>query len=197
MLLVGFVSCTSPDAKQKLGIPIVGAETQVVLESLIQHDSLALSSSGSSGRPILSQLAPLGLIVQAPVDTGFLHTTIRLDSVTLRSLLRLKYLDGFFFTSQDSLALIQQAQQQQMARFDTTRLAPSDWLSPQALERQKKQQEERPYYRFSQPLFSSDSSRAYLLFDYHCIGCGGGVAYLVERKDGVWQPVGWRRRWIN
>ncbi|GAB3244743.1 hypothetical protein GCM10027346_42660 [Hymenobacter seoulensis] len=164
-----------------------------LIEALIRHDSLALSLPGGRGQPIMNYVVPLRLLVQVNPQTY----SPGHETVILRSLLHLKYAGGVFFTQQDSLTLVQQAQQQQEARLDTTRLTPGDWLNPQVFKRLEKQMMEPAYYRFSQPLFSRDSSRAYILLNNFCVFCGGGIAILAERKNGRWQPVDKRIRWKN
>ena len=54
------------------------------------------------------------------------------------------------------------------------------------------------FIRISTPLMSKNGNKMLLDIDYHCGGlCGGGMTYLLEKKNGKWKIIFSRNNWIS
>lgn len=178
-------------------MPVADDATMALLYSIISYDSIALSSKGVYSRPIVSHLRPVHLKTKY-IKAGEIPPDPQTFYVSIFHLLRMKHEDGTFFKQEDSLFLIQQQRQQRTSLLDTTLFVPGDLFAFTDNEKKTWPVGYPDFYRFSLPLFSKDSLRAYIQRDHNCEGgCGGGSAYWLEKKDGVWQRIYLTRRWFN
>ncbi|RSK23803.1 hypothetical protein [Hymenobacter metallilatus] len=175
---------------------MVDKATMRLIRSLLVQDSFLLSSKGSYSKPIVSHLRPVNLITDYPKSN--VPALPKTFDITLRQLLYYKHQGIPFFSQRDSLFLIQQHQNQHTGLVDTTLFAADDFFWLQDKENRAWPKEHLDYFRFSLPLFSQDSTKAYIQMDHNCAGgCGGGVAYFLKKEKGMWRKIFAARRWFN
>lgn len=181
------VACTPSEKKAVAASRFVDQATAAVVRAIIRQDSLALSSNSHRSKPIASLLQPIHFI--RPTSEGAPPPPVRAFAVSLHQLLSYKYHRQHFFPRSDSLFLLHQAQQQQEVLLETMVLTPGDLLPASQLGRKGKTADPAGFYRFSQPLFSRDSLRAYVCLNHTCFSCGSEYALFLERSKGNWQVV--------
>ena len=176
------VACRPSEKKAVASSVLVDQATEAVVRAIILQDSLALSSKSHRSKPIASLLQPIEFI--RPTGEGAPPPPVRAFAVSLRRLLSYN-----FFPRQDSLFLLQQAQQQQEGLLDTALLAPGDLFPASPQGRKGKTTDPARFYRFSQPLFSRDSLHAYICLRYTCFSCGSEYALFLEKSKSNWKVV--------
>jgi hypothetical protein len=167
-------ACTSPDTNNVTTVATDNHVTRAILRALIAEDSLTLTSRRGYTRSELAHLRPIRFLPSRKGTRALFPLSPPPDvfAVSLHDLLY----DKHFFGPQDTLFLLQQGRQQQEQLLDTAFFVPGTRHS--AWPQERPSAERFASYRFSRPLFSQDSLKAYLHLDH----TGSGYAILLERR---------------
>ena len=193
-LLISASAC-SPAAVQEQALPALASPQEMtVMQAVLQANGYLLSAHTSNSHPLFSRLLPLHILPSSSPRNQRLPNEA--FAVRLDELLACTYgkQEQPLFTPQDSTALLTQPATSERL-VDSTRLASADLLTPAQYRQQRQVNRRRQvFYRFSQPLFSADHTKAYLQVD--AIG-SGRLEYLVVKKGTHWEQVGSGLLWVE
>lgn len=188
LLVVG--ACSSADPTVQKANSLISPEEMAIIQAIMDYKELWVSTHKPFSLPLFSRVRPLQVLPSgtpatfSPPDDRF--------AVHLAELLRRTYhQQRLFVTPQDSSYLLSQTYAADR-NLDSTRLAPTDLLTPVA----HAQLTRRGQYfcQFSQPLLSSDRTKAYIQLDE--LGSGRMGFFLVKRGKR-WQQVAERLIWVE
>lgn len=142
-------------------------------------------------KPVWSRMLPLHV---ARTNAEQRHLAFNGFAVPIKALVGNAENGGLILGLQDSAHLFQQVRKAEIL-LDSSAFKPENLLTPQ---RYKQPQARRKvhgqrFYRFSQPLFSPDSSFAYIQLD----AAGSRVSYSLSKKDGRWGIIRSAVLWVE
>lgn len=193
-LIVSLSSCSPPIVEVEAPLNLLTKKEMAIVLSLAKYNGMLPSSKQAGGLPIWSRASPLYLLHSS---SGTKHLDNERFSVTLNDLLSRTYKGRLLFTQRDSSSLFEKVRESEKL-LDSTLISPQDLLTPHKRAQREKDGLRQHVNRFSQPLFSQDSSKVYIQVDRGYFGMGGGrMDYILVKTDEGWKVVVSTLLWVS
>ncbi|EKT3966161.1 hypothetical protein NTJ12_001216 [Flavobacterium psychrophilum] len=120
------------------------------------------------------------------------------NDISIENLLYYKIENEMFFTSNDSLYLLQQNLNPQKLKIETEVVEKINLTTKEKEGNKRKIGESYNFYEMTIPVFSSDNQKAYLELNHYCGGlCGSGKSIFLKKINSKWKIVDKWRTWIS
>jgi hypothetical protein len=119
------------------------------------------------------------------------------NDISIQNLLNYKK-DEMFFTSKDSLFLLQQNLKTEKIKIEVTAFDEINLTTKQSEINKRKNGKLYNYYEMTIPIFSLDNKKAYLELNHYCGSlCGSGKSIYLKKIDGKWKIDNKWGTWIS
>jgi len=120
------------------------------------------------------------------------------NDVSIEDLLNNKIENQMFFTSKDSIFLLEQNLKPNKLKIENEIIEKINATSKNIELEKKKIGKSYNYYEMTIPIFSKDKQKAYLELNHYCDGlCGSGKSIYLKMINGKWKIVAKRKSWIS
>ena len=103
-----------------------------------------------------------------------------------------------FFTSKDSLCLLQQNLNPKKLKIDKNFAEKLNLTTKEEELNKRKTDRKYNYFEITMPIFSLDKNKAYLEINHYCGGlCGSGKSIFLKKINGKWKIIDKWRTWIS
>ncbi|MFC5682990.1 hypothetical protein ACYE2N_03555 [Flavobacterium sp. MAHUQ-51] len=168
-----------------------------IVEAIIQQDSLDVFKNRPNPRMFCSELNKITVDIPIKRKDGLVFPPIP-GNIYINNLLNDKVNGEEFFTSKDSLSILEQNSNPEKIEIDKE---ISEKLNSTTLEielAKKKNGKKYDFYNLSIPIFSQDRQKAFVELEHHCGSlCGSGTGFYLKKVNGKWKVVEKWRTWIS
>ena len=120
------------------------------------------------------------------------------NDVSIEDLLNDKIENRMFFSSNDSLFLLEQNLKSKELKIENEIIEKINTTSKNIELEKKKNGKSYNYYEMTIPIFSKDNQKAYLELNHFCGHlCGSGKSIYLNKINGKWKIVNKWRTWIS
>ena len=120
------------------------------------------------------------------------------NDVSIEDLLNNKIENQMFFSSIDSLFLLEQNLKPKKLKIENEIIEKINVTSKNIELEKKKSGKSYNYYEMTIPIFSKDNQKAYLELNHYCgYLCGSGKSIYLKKVNGKWKIVEKWRTWIS
>lgn len=120
------------------------------------------------------------------------------NNVSIENLLNYKIENQLFFTSKDSLFILEQNLKPNILKIENEIIEKINATSKKNEQEKKKIGKSYNYYEMTIPIFSKDNQKAYLELNHYCGGlCGSGKSIYLKKINKKWRIVDKWRTWIS
>lgn len=199
LMVMLFYNCQQPKSDSDF-IPVEINEIAAIIEAVILQDSLDVFETENGARMLCQDLIRVNIYV-APERKAGEHLPPpppSFTTVSIQNLMYSKMHSDDFFSSKDSLFLLQQNFNPKILKISNHIDVKINWTSLNQ-ELQKRENNERyNYYELSIPVFSADRQKAYVILNHYCgYLCGSGQSIFLKRRNGKWIIIEQYRDWIS
>lgn len=176
-------------------------EINDVVKTVILEDSLNVLKNGKESIMLCEELIKLEIyflekikdneLIPLPPPPSF-------NNISIENLLYYKIENEIFFTSKDSLYLLQQNSNPKKLKIEKN-LAEKINLTTKDIEiNKRKNHKPYSYYQMTIPIFSFDKKKAYLELNHYCGGlCGSGKSIYLKKINSKWKIIEKWCTWIS
>lgn len=172
-----------------------------IVKTVILDDSLKVWKNEKDSKMFCEDLIKLNIYIPETRKENEPITPPRPPSrneVSIRNLLYSKIKNEMFFTSKDSLYLIQQNLNPQKIKFETETIEKINLTTKKKEINKKEIGKSYNYYEMTIPIFSLDGQKAYLELNHYCGGlCGSGKSIFLKKINGKWKITDKWETWIS
>jgi len=172
-----------------------------IVKTVILEDSLNVLINGKGTKMFCEELIKLDIYIPErrtdnepippPPPPSF-------NDISIENLLYSKIENEIFFTSKDSLYLLQQNLNPQTRKIEKEVVEKINSTTKEKELKKKKLGESYNFYEMTIPIFSSDNQKAYLELNHYCGGlCGSGKSIFLKKINGKWKIIDKWRTWIS
>jgi hypothetical protein len=170
-----------------------------IVKTVILEDSLNVLKSEKESKMFCEELIKLEIYIpeksknneQIPPPPSF-------NYISIENLLYYKIENEMFFTSKDSLFLLQQNMNPKKLKIEKSVVEIINSTTKQKEKIKKEKGESYNFYEMTIPIFSSDKQKAYLELNHYCGGlCGSGKSIYLKKINGKWKVIDKWRTWIS
>ena len=172
-----------------------------IVKIVIIEDSLNVLKSESKSKMFCENLIKLDIYIPEkrkhnepippPLPPSF-------NNVSIENLLYYKIDNEIFFTSKDSLFLLEQNLKPKELKIENEIIEKINATSKKIEQEKKKIGKSYNYYEMTIPVFSKDNQNAYLELNHYCgYLCGSGKSIYLKKLNGKWRIVDKWRTWIS
>ncbi|MCC9072167.1 hypothetical protein LNQ49_11300 [Flavobacterium sp. F-65] len=172
-----------------------------IVKTVIIEDSLNVLINGKGTKMFCEELIKLDIYIPEktkdnepippPPPPSF-------NAISIEDLLCSKIGNEIFFTSRDSLYLLQQNSNPQTLKIEKEVVEKINSTTKEKEINKKKLGESYNFYEMTIPVFSSDNQKAYLELNHYCDGlCGSGKSIFLKKINGKWKIIDKWRTWIS
>lgn len=199
LMVMLFYNCQQPKSDSDF-IPVEINEIAAIIEAVILQDSLDVFETENGARMLCQDLIRVNIYV-APERKAGEHLPPpppSFTTVSIQNLMYSKMHSDDFFSSKDSLFLLQQNFNPKILKISNHIDVKINWTSLNQ-ELQKRENNERyNYYELSIPVFSAHRQKAYVILNHYCgYLCGSGQSIFLKRMNGKWIIIEQYRDWIS
>lgn len=173
-------------------------EINLIIEAIIQQNGLdVLKSDKDSENVLLENLIKVHIELDE-IDSEGNKSLPSPNGIYLSELIGNKFENKVYFTSEDSLYILQQN-----TYADSIKIAASilEKVNTKESEKEKLRNNSDLYfgeYEISIPILSKDKQTAYVELSYFCGAlCGNGSILILKKTDGKWKVVEDIFTWIS
>ena len=175
-------------------------EINDVVNTVILEDSLNVLKNGKKSEMICEELIKLDIYIPEKIKDNepIPPPPPSFNDISIENLLHYKIENEMFFTSKDSLYLLQQNLNPKKLKIKK-KLAEKINLTTKNKEINKRKiSKPYSYYEMTIPIFSLDKNKAYLELNHYCGSlCGSGKSIYLKKINGKWKIVDKWRTWIS
>jgi hypothetical protein len=174
-------------------------EINEIVRTVILQDSLNVLKNGKVSKMFCEELIKLNIYVaeKRKVNEPIPPPPPSFNDISIQNLLNYKK-DEIFFTSKDSLFLLEQNLYSQKIKIEFKVEEGINLTSKQNEINKRKNGELYNYYEMTIPIFSPDNKKAYLELNHYCGRlCGSGKSIYLKKIDGKWKIVTKWGTWIS
>ena len=172
-----------------------------IVKTVILEDSLNVLIHGKGTKMFCEELIKLDIYIPEkrkdnepippPPPPSF-------NDISIENLLYSKIENEIFFTSKDSLYLLQQNLNPQILKIEKEIVEKINSTTKEKEINKKKLGESYNFYEMTIPIFSSDNQKAYLELNHYCGRlCGSGKSIFLKKINGKWKIIDKWRTWIS
>jgi len=190
IILIAFLGCNEV-------VPPRIHDTNEIVNTIVADDSLNLKKD--SGIMVCEDLIKINIYHPAKGKDGLnLPPEPPFNKVSINDLMNTKINGLPFFSSKDSLSLIDQNPELLKHKIINSTL---EKINPTTKEKEiSKRKTGQPYnyYEMTIPVFSADNTKAYIQLNHYCGGlCGSGTAIYLSKSNGKWKVIDKHEIWIS
>ena len=172
-----------------------------IVKTVILEDSLNVLKSKIESKMFCENLIKLDIYIpekrkaNEPIP---LPPPPSFNDVSIENLLYYKIENQTFFTSKDSIFLLEQNLKPNKLKIENEIIEKINATSKNIELQKKKIGKSYNYYEMTIPIFSKDKQKAYLELNHYCGGlCGSGKSIYLKKINGKWKIVEKWRTWIS
>ncbi len=169
-----------------------------IVETIIIQDSLNVLITEKESKMFCVDLVKLNIAIPEKRKDGIITIPIPFNNVSLHNLIDRKINDEIFFSTKDSLTLMEQNLNPQTIRISNDIISKINSTTHELELKKRKKGELYRFYEMNIPIFSLDKNKAYVELGYYCGGlCGSGKALYLKKINGKWKIIDSWRTWIS
>jgi hypothetical protein len=172
-----------------------------IVKTVILEDSLNVLINGTGSGMFCEELIKLDIYIpekrkdNKPIPPPPLPS---FNDISIKNLLFFKIENEMFFTSKDSLNLLQQNLNPKKLKIERDVVSKINLTTKEKEKNKQKKGESYNYYEMTIPIFSSDNQKAYLQLNHYCSGlCGSGQSIYLKKINGKWKIIDKWLTWIS
>ncbi len=195
-MILSFVKCQNKTVERELDSNTI-IEINKIVEAVILQDSLDVFKGNENNNIFLNELKKITVQIPNKNRGGSDFPPIS-GHININDLLNIEIMDEIFFSSKDSIALLEQNSfpeklEINKAIFESFNLIILD--DDSVLNKSKRRNN---YYILSIPIFSLDKQKAYVELEYYCGGlCGSGKGIYLKKINGNWFIIEKSTIWMS
>ena len=194
---MSLLSCKNSKEKTEFDTSKVKNINEIV-ETIITQDSLEVLKTGKDSRMLCDELTKLSIYIPEKVNKGLVRIppSSSFSNVSIEDLLF--YRKSGFFSTKDSLYLVEQNSNPQKFKIDQILLDKINQTTKEKEINKKESGKSFNFYEMTIPIFSLDNQKAYLELNHYCGGlCGSGESIYLEKIKGKWKIIDKWTTWIS
>lgn len=207
LVFLSFTACKNENHAAELNSSKINFAEQIkdindIVRTVILEDSLNVLKNNKDSIAFCEDLIKLDIYIPPkrtgnetalPPPPSASHNIISIENLLHRTVENER-----FFTSKDSLYLLQQNSNQENFKLDKS-LAEKINLTTQEIEMAKRKAgKHHNYYEMTLPFFSLSKDKAYLELNHYNNGrYGNGQSIFLKKNNGKWTIIDVRETWTN
>jgi hypothetical protein len=172
-----------------------------IVKTVIIEDSLNVLKNEKESKMFCRELIKLEIYIPEKRKDNEPFPPLPLpfsNVISIEKLLSFKIENKMFFTSKDSLYLLQQNSNPQKLKIEKKVIEKINLTTKEKEINKKKIGESYNFYEMTTPIFSSDNQKAYLELNHYCGGlCGSGKSIFLKKINGKWKIIDKWGTWIS
>lgn len=171
-----------------------------IVKTVVLEDSLNVLKNGKEAEKFCRELIKLNIYIpEKRKDNEPIPLPPRsFNNISIENLLYYKIENEMFFTSKDSLCLLQQNLNPQKLKIEKEVVERINLTTNEKEMNKKKIGESYNFYEMTIPIFSSDKQKAYVELNHYCGGlCGSGRSIFLKKINGKWKIIDKWTTWIS
>jgi hypothetical protein len=169
-----------------------------IVETVIKEDSLKVLKNENLDKLLCDSLRNIQIYIPSKSDAKNSVPPPPPSFTSIERLINSKINGKIFFSSKDSLYIINQNSDSKKIRIDENILKKINSTTTEKEILKANSGKEYNIYEISKPIFSLDNKRAYLELNHYCGHlCGSGKAIFLQKIDGKWKILEQYQTWVS
>ena len=169
-----------------------------VVEAVLIQDSLDVFCNHPDSTMICSELKKLKIYIPPKTNNDNFVLIPKSDGIYITSLLNSTIKNVTFFSSKDSLYLLEQNSNPQKLKIKKAIIDDLNTTTINEIKARRKKRQRSRFYEMTIPIFSLGRQSAYIELDYQCGGlCGTGQVIFLKKIKGKWKIIFQWQNWIS
>jgi hypothetical protein len=200
LVSLSFTKCKNNDNQAEIDSSKIN-EINEIVKTVILEDSLNVLKNNKESKKFCEELIKLNIYIPEKRKNNEPNPPPPPPSfykISIENLLYYKIENEMFFTSKDSLYLLQQNLNPEKLKIEKVILQKINLTTEEREITKRKNGELYNFYVMTIPIFSSDNKKAYVELNHYCGGlCGSGKSIYLKKINKKWKIVDKWRTWIS
>ncbi|WKL46153.1 hypothetical protein Q1W71_14430 [Flavobacterium pectinovorum] len=197
ILIIVFCSCQQKKEETNIASEEIKNINEIV-EAIIIQDSLNVFSKSEDSAMFCSELRKLKIHMPPKKKNNDFILMPPSNGIYITSLIPFKIKGYTFFSSKDSLYLLEQNSNPEKLKIEKKLINKLNNTTIEKIKIRRENKQRSRFYEMTIPVFSVDRQSAYVELDYHCGGlCGDGQVIFLKKINGKWKIIVQWQSWIS
>ena len=198
LLLISFTFLNCQSKREEINLVSESAnDINKIVETIILQDSLDVFKNRPNAVMFCRELKKITIEIPIKREDGLVFPPIP-GNIYIGNLLNDKVTGEKFFTSKDSLTILEQNSNPEKIEIDKSLSEKINSTTFEMELEKRKNGKEYNFYNLSIPIFSLDRQKAFVELEHHCGSlCGSGKGIYLKKINGKWKIVETWRTWIS
>ncbi len=200
LVSLSFTKCKNNDNQAEIDSSKIN-EINEIVKTVILEDSLNVLKNNKDSKKFCEELIKLDIYIPEKRKNNEPNPPPPPPSfykISIENLLYYKIENEFFFTSKDSLYLLQQNLNPEKLKIEKAVIKNINLTTNEKEINKIKMGKSYNFYEMTIPIFSSDNQKAYVELNHYCGGlCGSGKSIYLKKINRKWKIVDKWSTWIS
>lgn len=197
VIIIAFYSCQNKKEETNIASEEIKNISEII-EAIIIQDSLNVFSKDKDSTMFCNELRRLNIYIPEKRNDGLTPPPPPPPDIYITELVNRKVKGESFFSSKDSLYLLEQNSNPEKLKIEKTLINRLNTITVEELKTQRKKHQRIRFYEMTIPVLSFDKQKAYVQLGYHCGSlCGTGKAIYLKKVKGKWKIITKWETWIS
>lgn len=199
-ICISFTKCKNNDSTDFDSLKIKNISE--IIETVISHGNLKVLKNGTDSKMFCDELVKLNIYVsknnKETMPIRPLPGPAAFRDISIQNLLLVKIDNQLFFSSSDSLFLLQQNRNLKTFKIENRIAEKINSTSIKSEVNKHITGKSFDYYLMTIPVFSQNYNSAYLEINNYCNGmCGGGKSIFIKKINRKWKIIAEWENWSS